>query len=158
MDLKIRCWNIRGLSTSDKQKEVRNFIREESLSVCAIVETHLKAKRIQKIGDQIYGDWDCEGMFCAIIYAANGGMERRTLWKYLMIYKRIVGPKAWFLMGDINVTLLPNEHSASCSNMTSDMCDSRDCVNNIKIEDIASTGLFYTWTKNLFKAKAVLDA
>ncbi|GJZ72331.1 retrovirus-related pol polyprotein from transposon TNT 1-94 [Tanacetum coccineum] len=32
MDLKIGCWNIRGLSTSDKQKEVRNFISDECLS------------------------------------------------------------------------------------------------------------------------------
>ncbi|GJX92045.1 RNA-directed DNA polymerase, eukaryota, reverse transcriptase zinc-binding domain protein [Tanacetum coccineum] len=92
-------------------------------------------------------------MFCAIIYAANDGMERRTLWKDLMIYKRIMGTEAWFLMGDMNVTLFPNEHSAGCSNMTSYMCDFKDCVNSIDVEDIASTGLFYTWTKNLFKAK-----
>ncbi|GJU59705.1 RNA-directed DNA polymerase, eukaryota, reverse transcriptase zinc-binding domain protein [Tanacetum coccineum] len=38
--------------------------------------------------------------------------------------------------------------------MTTDMCEFRDYVNNIKVEDIASSGLFYTWTKNLFKVKS----
>lgn len=58
MDLKIGCWNIWGLGTSDKQKEVKKYIAEESLSVCAIIETHLKAKSIQKIGDLIFGRWE----------------------------------------------------------------------------------------------------
>ncbi|GKE28960.1 RNA-directed DNA polymerase, eukaryota, reverse transcriptase zinc-binding domain protein [Tanacetum coccineum] len=163
-----------------------------------VLETHIKAKRIQKIGDLIYGRWDwCSNMqycdkgcrimigwnddnvtinmihsakqsilceiravlgnkrcFCSIVYAANGGVERRFLWKDLMIYKRIVGNDAWFLLGDMNVTFFPNEHSAGCSHMTSDLSDFRDCVNNIEVEDIASCGLFYTWTKNFFKVKA----
>ncbi|GJZ68996.1 RNA-directed DNA polymerase, eukaryota, reverse transcriptase zinc-binding domain protein [Tanacetum coccineum] len=165
MDQKIGCWNIRGLNTSDKQKEIRKFISEECLSVCAIMETHIQAKRIQKIGDLIYGSAKqsilCEirtvmgnkRNFCSIVYAANGGMERRIMWKDFMIYKRIMVNDAWFLMGDMNVILFPNEHSAGCSHMTSDMSDFRDCVNNIEVEDIASSGLFYTWIKNLFKVK-----
>nr|GEZ55904.1 hypothetical protein [Tanacetum cinerariifolium] len=143
--------------------------RDESLSVCAILETHIKSKRLQDIGDRIFGNWEwysnmqycdkgcrimlgwngntvdlriihsakqsmlCEivsigtekSVFCAFIYAANGG--------------------------DMNVTLAPNEHSAGGSRMTSDMEEFKDCVNNIEVEDITSSGLFYTWTKNLFK-------
>nr|GEX28763.1 hypothetical protein [Tanacetum cinerariifolium] len=34
-------WNIRGMSTSTKQKEVQNFITKERLHVCAVLETHL---------------------------------------------------------------------------------------------------------------------
>ncbi|GJX83654.1 hypothetical protein Tco_0333135 [Tanacetum coccineum] len=47
---------------------------------------------------------------------------------------------------DMNVTLEPSEHSAGCSSMTKDMNDFKDCVNMIEVEDIASSGLFYTWT------------
>ncbi|GKE00282.1 hypothetical protein Tco_1388265 [Tanacetum coccineum] len=57
-------------------------------------------------------------LFCTFVYAANGGNERRELWKDLK-----------------------------------DMNEFRDCINNIEIEDVDSSGLFYTWTKNLFKAK-----
>nr|GEZ64386.1 hypothetical protein [Tanacetum cinerariifolium] len=93
-------------------------------------------------------------VFCTIVYAANGGMERRMMWIDLMVYKGIVGNKAWFLMGNMNVTLFPNVHSTGCSHMTSDMGEFRDYVNSIEMEDISSSGLFYTWTKNFFKVKA----
>ncbi|GJU76434.1 RNA-directed DNA polymerase, eukaryota, reverse transcriptase zinc-binding domain protein [Tanacetum coccineum] len=56
-------------------------------------------------------------------------------------------------MGNMNVTLDPNEHTAGGYSMTKDMQDFKDCVNSIEVEDIASSGLFYTWTKNLKKTK-----
>nr|GEY61712.1 hypothetical protein [Tanacetum cinerariifolium] len=105
-------WNIRGLGTSDKQREVRNFIADEFLS-----------------------------------------KETRDIWKDVQIHKRIVGNNAWIMMGDMNVTLKSGEHSARKSSMTSDMNESKDCINNIEIEDVVNSGLFYTWTQNLFKAK-----
>ncbi|GJV50024.1 RNA-directed DNA polymerase, eukaryota, reverse transcriptase zinc-binding domain protein [Tanacetum coccineum] len=93
-------------------------------------------------------------MFCSFVYAANGEKERRLLWEDLQIYKRIVGNIPWIMMGDMNVTLKPNEHSCGDSSLTSDMSEFNDCINSIEMEDITSSGLFYTWTKNLFKAKA----
>ncbi|GKA73603.1 RNA-directed DNA polymerase, eukaryota, reverse transcriptase zinc-binding domain protein [Tanacetum coccineum] len=56
-------------------------------------------------------------------------------------------------MGDMNVTLDPSEHTAGISSMYKDMQDFKNCVNSIEVEDIASSGLFYTWTKNLHKTK-----
>ncbi|GKE24059.1 hypothetical protein Tco_1435571, partial [Tanacetum coccineum] len=56
--------------------------------------------------------------------------------------------------GDMNVTLSPNEHSSGGSSMTGDMNKFKDCINLIEIEDIATSGLFFTWTKNLFNTKA----
>nr|GEV12647.1 RNA-directed DNA polymerase, eukaryota, reverse transcriptase zinc-binding domain protein [Tanacetum cinerariifolium] len=191
-------WNIRGLSTSDKQNEVRNFISNEELSVCVVLETHIKQKRLNMIGDSIFGRWDwcsnmqlcdngcriilcwnnekvnmsivhcakqsvfCEihtisgnhSMFCTFVYAANGGKERKELWNDMHIHKRIVGNNAWVILGYMNVTLNPNEHSSGSSTMSSDMNDFKDCINNIEVEDIVSSGLFFTWTKNLFKVKA----
>ncbi|GJX96839.1 RNA-directed DNA polymerase, eukaryota, reverse transcriptase zinc-binding domain protein [Tanacetum coccineum] len=125
---------VNGLSTSDKQREVRNFLADEELSVHAVNGFN--------------------SIFCTFVYAANGGKERKELWKDLYIHKRIVGSNAWVIMGDLNVTLNPNEHSAGSSSMTSDMNDFKDCINSIEVEDLTSSGLFFTWTKNLFKAKA----
>nr|GEW63500.1 hypothetical protein [Tanacetum cinerariifolium] len=56
--------------------------------------------------------------------------------------------------GDLNVTLQPNEHSYGSSVMTSDMLEIQECLNNIEVKDICSSGLHYTWTKNLQKTKA----
>ncbi|GJY66712.1 zinc knuckle CX2CX4HX4C containing protein [Tanacetum coccineum] len=79
--LVLGTWNIRGLGTSEKQDEVKNFISEEKLQ---------------------------------------------------------------FLIGDMNVTLGANEHSMGGSYMTSDLKDFKDCVNDVEVEDINSSGLFFT--------------
>ncbi|GJR00677.1 RNA-directed DNA polymerase, eukaryota, reverse transcriptase zinc-binding domain protein [Tanacetum coccineum] len=92
-------------------------------------------------------------MFCTFVYAANGGEERKELWKDLHIHKRIVDNNAWAILGDMNVTLTPNEHSTCISTMSSDMNDFKNCINSIEVEDLASSGLFFIWTKNLFKVK-----
>nr|GEW51184.1 RNA-directed DNA polymerase, eukaryota, reverse transcriptase zinc-binding domain protein [Tanacetum cinerariifolium] len=93
-------------------------------------------------------------VLCTFVYAANDGIERRRPWKDLQIQKRIVGDKAWIMMGDMNVTLTPNEHSFGGLNMNSNMNELKESVNSIEMKDIASSGLFFTWTKNLYKTKA----
>ncbi|GKA12795.1 RNA-directed DNA polymerase, eukaryota, reverse transcriptase zinc-binding domain protein [Tanacetum coccineum] len=172
-------------------QDFRNFLRDEKLSVCAIIETRIKAKKLLKIRDGIFKQWEwinnmryCDKgcmiimgwnidninlkmlhyckqsvlcriedrrgkllMFYTIVYAANGGNERRDLWKDLSLYKGIVADDPWAIMGDMNVTLDPSEHFTGSSSMSKDIQEFKDCVNLIEIEDIASSGLFYTWTK-----------
>ncbi|GJX28468.1 RNA-directed DNA polymerase, eukaryota, reverse transcriptase zinc-binding domain protein [Tanacetum coccineum] len=140
------CWNIRGLSTSEKHKEVRKFISDESLSVCAVIETRLKAKHLQKVRDFVFQSWSW--------LENKRGSERIELWKELRQYKRGVRNNAWAIMGDMNVTLDPKEHSVGSSVMSKDMNDFKDCVNDIEVEDVTSYGLFFTWTKNLYKTKS----
>ncbi|GKA53956.1 RNA-directed DNA polymerase, eukaryota, reverse transcriptase zinc-binding domain protein [Tanacetum coccineum] len=101
---KIASWNIRGMSTGNKQKEVRNLIRNE---------------KIQEI-----------------------------LWKDLYMHRRASSTLPWAIMGDMNVTLKVKEHSNGGSSITEDMQDFIDCVNQVEVDDIGSTGFFYTWTKS----------
>ncbi|GJY36038.1 RNA-directed DNA polymerase, eukaryota, reverse transcriptase zinc-binding domain protein [Tanacetum coccineum] len=168
--------NIEGLGTSDKQNEVKKFIGGEKLSICAIIETRIKTKKI------ILG-WDSDiirlnlisyckqsmlckvdavkgslSMFYTFMYAANRGNERLELWKELVMYKKVIGNNVWAIMGDMNVTLDPKEHLAGKSYMSKDMYDFKECVNLIEVEDITSSGLFYTWIKNLYKTKNGDDA
>ncbi|GJT43954.1 hypothetical protein Tco_0952669 [Tanacetum coccineum] len=100
-DFKIGTWNIRGLSSSDKQKEVMKFIKEENLQGCRIMigwnedvvsifVIHMARQsafeKLETISNvKFYG---------AFIYAANGGIEMRELWKDLEIYRRIVGTRS----------------------------------------------------------------
>ncbi|GJZ59819.1 RNA-directed DNA polymerase, eukaryota, reverse transcriptase zinc-binding domain protein [Tanacetum coccineum] len=52
-------------------------------------------------------------------------------------------------MGDLNVSLNIEDHSKGISYKTQDMKEFQDCVNSIKMVDLSSTGLHYTWTKSL---------
>nr|GEY23219.1 hypothetical protein [Tanacetum cinerariifolium] len=122
-DQMINKWEEVECGKCCKNKEVEDVYNDDTgMGECMakdVLETHIKAKSLNKIGDRIFGTWDC----------------------------------AWKMMGDMNVTMVPNEHSTGGSGMTSDMNKFRECANNIEIEDIASFGLFFTWTKNLFKTK-----
>ncbi|GJU35116.1 RNA-directed DNA polymerase, eukaryota, reverse transcriptase zinc-binding domain protein [Tanacetum coccineum] len=91
--------------------------------------------------------------YCTIVYASNTGNERKKLWGDLNRYKHLAIGNPWFLGGDFNVTLKVAEHSAGTSVMTSDMHGFYDCINQIKVEDMCSSRLNFTWTKNLHKVK-----
>nr|GEX42917.1 hypothetical protein [Tanacetum cinerariifolium] len=79
------------------------------------------------------------------------GSKRRNLWRDLINDSRYVNGKPWCIVKDMNVTLHPNEHSCRASVMS--MVEFQNCLNDIKVEDICSSGLQFTWTKNLHKAK-----
>ncbi|GJZ78914.1 RNA-directed DNA polymerase, eukaryota, reverse transcriptase zinc-binding domain protein, partial [Tanacetum coccineum] len=51
------CWNIRGLSQTSKEDEVKLFIREECLSMCAIVETRLRKKSDNTVCERLIAGW-----------------------------------------------------------------------------------------------------
>nr|GEU75322.1 hypothetical protein [Tanacetum cinerariifolium] len=62
--------NIKGMCTKDKQNEVRNFILDEHLTICGVLETHLKADSVCKIGKIIFRNWN----WCANAqYSSNIG-------------------------------------------------------------------------------------
>ncbi|GJV32918.1 RNA-directed DNA polymerase, eukaryota, reverse transcriptase zinc-binding domain protein [Tanacetum coccineum] len=54
---KMAAWNVRGMCNRDMQKDVKKFIRDEKLSICAALETHVKERKINKICDFVYGNW-----------------------------------------------------------------------------------------------------
>ncbi|GJU87422.1 RNA-directed DNA polymerase, eukaryota, reverse transcriptase zinc-binding domain protein [Tanacetum coccineum] len=62
---------------------------------------------------------------------------------------KITGSSEWIIMGDVNVSLNLEDHSEGMSNFTQDMIDFQECVNEIKMEDINSSGLHFTWIKIL---------
>ncbi|PWA48103.1 zinc knuckle CX2CX4HX4C [Artemisia annua] len=51
-------WNVRGMGTSDKQKEIAKLILEDKLHVCAAIETRLKSSKLVKACDAAFGRWN----------------------------------------------------------------------------------------------------
>nr|GFB67537.1 hypothetical protein [Tanacetum cinerariifolium] len=71
----------------------------------------------------------------------------RSLWKSLSIHKNVVKDRPWIILGDFNACLDPAKRSNGGSKFTTAMHDFRDCVEEIDVEDIAMTGLNFTWNK-----------
>lgn len=55
--MKVATWNIRCLNKISKQKEVIDFILEKELSMCAILETHLKGNKVANVANKIFSNW-----------------------------------------------------------------------------------------------------
>ncbi|GJS13861.1 RNA-directed DNA polymerase, eukaryota, reverse transcriptase zinc-binding domain protein [Tanacetum coccineum] len=47
-----------GINNELKQKDAMNLIRDEKVQLCALIETHLKTKSIDKVGIRVFGNWD----------------------------------------------------------------------------------------------------
>ncbi|GJT01522.1 putative RNA-directed DNA polymerase [Tanacetum coccineum] len=54
----IVAWNIRGMTDTSKQDEIKLLMSENSLSMCAIVETRLNKKLVSKACNNIFGRWN----------------------------------------------------------------------------------------------------
>ncbi|XP_071729409.1 uncharacterized protein [Rutidosis leptorrhynchoides] len=192
-EMKIASWNIRGMTYSDKQNEVKKFTKDEKLCFCAVLETHLKQKNIDGACSNVFDKWkwhsnirysanscrivvgwdenvvrvmvisttrqsmlclvEAVGMhtkiYCSVVYASNNIKERQKLWKELSVHKVIAKDCPWVIMGDFNVTRKIDEHSAGGSCLTDEMKEFVDCINEIEVDDIGSTGFNFTWTKSL---------
>ncbi|GKE11367.1 RNA-directed DNA polymerase, eukaryota, reverse transcriptase zinc-binding domain protein [Tanacetum coccineum] len=91
---------------------------------------------------------DHKKLYCSFIYASNYGKEMRDLWIDLSMAKMCTSRNPWILMGDFNVTLNVSEHTVGKSTMDGDMEEFMECVNKIEVEDVCSTGLYFTWIKS----------
>nr|GEW96879.1 hypothetical protein [Tanacetum cinerariifolium] len=95
----------------------------------------------------IYPSKQDPGFFCSFVYACVRTVDRRSLWKSLSIHKNFVKDKPWTILGDFNVCLDPAEGSTGGLKFTTAMHDFRNCVKEIEVDDIAMTGLNFTWNK-----------
>ncbi|PWA90456.1 heat shock protein 70 [Artemisia annua] len=162
-------WNIRSMNKLKKQKEVRRMIVEDSIQVCAILETHVKPHKLPKVCDSAFGSWSW-------VSNVNHRRERKKAWLELRRASNVTAGWPWLVMDDFNTTIKTMEHSAGgsvityemqdfidCINdveledlysaaggsvITYEMQDFIDCINDVELEDLYSTGLFYTWIKS----------
>lgn len=54
--IKILTWNVRGLNTFDKQKEVHSLIMTHFPKICCLVETEIKAENRDNVAKFLVGD------------------------------------------------------------------------------------------------------
>ncbi|GJW79530.1 RNA-directed DNA polymerase, eukaryota, reverse transcriptase zinc-binding domain protein [Tanacetum coccineum] len=94
-------------------------------------------------GCRITVGWNSDEVKLLVVHST-----RRTLWNELQLAKCITNGIPWIIMGDFNVTLKLEEHSASSSVISCDMQDFIDCVNMIEVEDVCMTGMYFTWIKS----------
>ncbi|GJX74449.1 hypothetical protein Tco_0313044 [Tanacetum coccineum] len=129
----------------EKWEEDREKQRNKGIEVCAVLETRLKCKKLQKACDKVFQDWE----WVSNMDVCNKGCRIVIGWDN---ETNICKWEALVYCWDMNVNLYPNEHSCGTSIMNSDMMEFQDCLNALEVEDICSSDTHFTWIKNLHKA------
>ncbi|GJS72435.1 hypothetical protein Tco_0705276 [Tanacetum coccineum] len=101
----------------------------------------------QVIHTRIWLKTERKEVFCSFIYAHNKYTHRRSLWRNLCKHKVFIRNRPWSIMGDFNISLFMDESTAGSSNVDIAMRDFRDCVEEIEVADVQSSGLHFTWNQ-----------
>ena len=184
-------WNVRGLNRTLKQKELRDVFLANKISLCAILESHVRVEKLKRVCSSVFNGWSWNSnaiacvngtriivgwdpgvmdvntihcfnqvihcqvhlksinkvFFLSIVYASNYYISRRSLWSALCAHKQVVGNNPWLLMGDFNTHLELAETTSGSATAMRGVDDFRECIHDIEMQDVRSTGLFYTWNQ-----------
>nr|GEX34492.1 hypothetical protein [Tanacetum cinerariifolium] len=88
-------------------------------------------------------------VFYTFVHAEISGKLRKKLWSDLNFYKGMINDGPWVIIEDLNVSLNLDDHYKGISSMSQDMEEFKECIKDIKMEDICRSGLHYTWIKSL---------
>ena len=55
--MNFACWNIQGLNTPGKQREVNHLISVNFLTLCVIVESHVHTNSFNSVCRSSFGRW-----------------------------------------------------------------------------------------------------
>ncbi|GKD99492.1 RNA-directed DNA polymerase, eukaryota, reverse transcriptase zinc-binding domain protein [Tanacetum coccineum] len=143
----VASWNIRGLNRSPKQKEVRQVVNENNLSVCAILESHVDVAVVYDTCKKVNTRADHKTLFCSFVYVDNYYIDRRVLWSNLVGHAGLMKNRPWVLLGDFNAALNLEDHSVGGYEPNIAIREFKECVQAIKVADVNSTCLHFTWNQ-----------
>lgn len=112
-----------------------------------IVDVKVMALTNQVMHVQVNVHNENKTVFCSFVYADNYYVNRRELWNNLVSHARLMCSRPWVLLGDFNAALNLEDHS--CNGYAPDiaMHEFKDCVLNMEVSDVNSTGLHFTWNQ-----------
>ncbi|GKA61309.1 RNA-directed DNA polymerase, eukaryota, reverse transcriptase zinc-binding domain protein [Tanacetum coccineum] len=120
---------VQNMTAKDFKSSYNDVLKNDHLGVESIISNHK--------------------FFVSIIYALNNRRERKILWNDLKNQSNSINNKPWALMGDFNVTLRVDEHSAGGAFASADMQQFQAYMNDIEVMDLRRTVFHFTWTKSL---------
>ncbi|XP_022040047.1 uncharacterized protein LOC110942582 [Helianthus annuus] len=111
-----------------------------------VVDVMVLSQSDQVMHTQIVFKLDQKMLFCSFVYADNHYKNRRLSWNNLCTHHSFMKDNPWAIMGDFNSSLFLEDSLTSTSSSSIGMREFKECVNNIEVFDINTSGLHYRWT------------
>ncbi|XP_074305957.1 uncharacterized protein LOC141641186 [Silene latifolia] len=183
--LKFGMWNIRGLNSDTKQRDVKWFLYQTEVVMFALIETRVKPGCLNNVVNNVCNGWlfttnhSCHTggriwvlwkeqyvqvdiveidsqyihlkvkdkigdhiFYATFVYGFNNVGERVPLWNALKSWT-ITEP--WVVLGDFNNVLYSNEKIGKPVK-DAEMIPFQDMLDICELQDMKTTGAFFTWT------------
>ncbi|GJV84096.1 zinc finger, CCHC-type containing protein [Tanacetum coccineum] len=101
----------------------------------------------QVMHTSVYFKDDKKELFCFFVYAHNRYLQWRDLWCNLITHKAYIHNRPWCILGDFNVSFSADEKSTGTSYIDTELRDFQECVEDLELLDVNSTGLRFTWNQ-----------
>ncbi|XP_022003100.1 uncharacterized protein LOC110900521 [Helianthus annuus] len=111
-----------------------------------VVDVMILAQTDQVVHTQVLFKLDQKSIFVSFVYADNYYKKRRDLWQNLVMHRSFMRNKPWVMMGDFNSHLSYEDTSVGSSTFHIGNREFKECVNEIEMFDINSSGLHFTWS------------
>ncbi|XP_074270974.1 uncharacterized protein LOC141594887 [Silene latifolia] len=177
-------WNVRGLNSETKQKDIKWFLHQSGVELFGLLETKVKPESLNRVAGSLCQNWsyitntachsggrvwilwkhnkldvvlidmdaqyihvsvtnklDGSQFFATFVYAFNKLEDRVPLWNALI---RLAGCGPWVVLGDFNNFMFANERIGKIVK-DEEMLPFQSTVALCDLQDIKSTGAFFTW-------------
>nr|GFD14217.1 RNA-directed DNA polymerase, eukaryota, reverse transcriptase zinc-binding domain protein [Tanacetum cinerariifolium] len=94
---------------------------------------------------QVNTQADHKTLFCSFVYANNYYIEHRVLWSNLIGHAGLMRNNPWVLSGDFKAALNLEDNSAGGYEPNVAMREFKECVQDMEVADVNSTGHHFTW-------------
>ncbi|KAK1414742.1 hypothetical protein QVD17_30493 [Tagetes erecta] len=121
-----------------------------------VVDIMVIAQSSQVVHSQVFLKKGGQSFFCSFVYAKNNYCERREVWEQLNQHKLFTRAMPWVILGDFNEALNMDDWAVGKSKIDLGVKEFRECVRNIEVLDINSSGLQFTWTQKPKEGTGIL--
>ena len=97
--IRVGCWNIRGLNSPIKQREVKHMLLSNNLSFCALLETHLNSSVVDDTCRKIFGQWS----WCSNAGWCSSGTRIVCAWNTRIIDVMVLESHAQYINCQVHI-------------------------------------------------------
>lgn len=101
------------------------------------------------VSDQLIAcsvEQDMHNFMFTVVCCSNHAVSRRHLWNELRSIHGSIGSNRWVIVGDFNIVRKQSERSIANNFDIAAADEFNSCLEDIDMEDLNSTGFFFTWS------------
>ncbi|XP_019244422.1 PREDICTED: uncharacterized protein LOC109224288 [Nicotiana attenuata] len=149
-------WNIKGINKRYKQKELKQYLKENHIKIAGLLETRVKENKAPQNANKIVPGWerisnyrDARNGRIRVVWDAKAyniqQLASASQFVHCMVTGRLNGIDHILTWG-FNAILHPNDRLSGISVSLAELKNFSECFNKLLLNKVSWKGKYYTWT------------